>query len=90
MEYAFALFFLLLIDQLIEPGHLAAEGHPKGIKLKTFPRGYVISLSGVVVRSIRVGPKVLGSNPTQLFYSFFLFFFSRFFCVVIFYKYIPN
>ena len=63
--------------------------HPKGIKSKTFPRGYVISLSGVVVRSSRVQPKVLGSNPTQLFFSFLLFF-SRFFCVVIFYKYIPK
>ena len=55
--------------------------HPKGIKSKTFPRGYVISLSGVVVRSSRVEPKVPGSNSTELFFSFLLFF-SRFFVLL--------
>ena len=30
--------------------------HGKGIKLKTFPQGYVISLCGVAVRYSRVEP----------------------------------
>ena len=36
--------------------------HGKGIKLKTFRRGYVISRRGVVVRYSRVKPKMLGSS----------------------------
>ena len=49
--------------------------HGKGIKLKTFPKDYVISLRGVVVRSSRVEPMVLGLSPTELFFpSFFLFY----------------
>ena len=56
--------------------------HGKGIKLKTFPQGNVISLCSVVVRCSRVGPKVPGSRPTQLFFFFLL----SSFCVVVFYK----
>ena len=37
-------------------------------------QNYVISLCGVVVRCSRVEPMVSGSRPTQLFFSFFLFF----------------
>ena len=48
--------------------------HGKGIKLKTFPKGYVISRCGVVVRCSGVKPKGLGSRLSQLFFSFFLFF----------------
>ena len=47
--------------------------HGKGIKLKNFPLVYVIILCAVVDRCSRVEPKVLGSSPTQLFISFFLF-----------------
>ena len=36
----------------------------------------------------RVKPKVPASSPTQLFFPSFFFFFV--FCVVVFYKYIPN
>ena len=49
---------------------------------------YVISLCGVVVRCSRVEPMVPGSSPTELFFSFFLFF--SVFCVVVFYKYIAK
>ena len=35
---------------------------------------YVISLCGVVVRCSCVEPMVPGSNPTELFFSSFLFF----------------
>ena len=45
-------------------GKLARTFHGKGIKLKTFPKGYVISLCGVVVQYRRVEPKVPGSSPT--------------------------
>ena len=55
MQYAFALFFLLLIAQLMQLDHRdGGRLLPKGIKSKTFPQGYVISLSGVVVRCSRV------------------------------------
>ena len=37
----------------------------KGITLKTFPQGYVISLCGVVVQYRRVEPEVPSSTPTQ-------------------------
>ena len=56
----------------------------KGIKLKTFPQDYVISLCGVVVRYSRVERKVPGSSPTQYLSFFFLSFFPVF-CVVVFY-----
>ena len=46
----------------------------KGNKLKTFPKCYVISLCGVVVRYSRVERKVLGSSPTQYLSFFFPFF----------------
>ena len=49
---------------------------------------YVISLCGVVVRCSRVEPMVPGSSPSELFFSFFLFF--SVFCVVVFYKYIAK
>ena len=80
--------FLLLIAQLTQHDLLPAEFSPdeKGIKLKTFPQDYVISLCGVVVRCSCVKPKVPGSSPIPLFFPFLLFF--PFFCVVVFYKYI--
>ena len=44
MENAFTLF-LLLIARLMRLDHLASgQFHLKGIKLKTFPQGYAISL----------------------------------------------
>ena len=51
--------------------------HGNGIKLKTFPQGYVISLCGLVVRYKRASSRrcwipVLLGNPN--FFSFFLFF----------------
>ena len=62
----------------------------KGIKSKTFPQVYVISLScGVVVRCSRFKPsRNCGGRVPYLFFlrSFFYFFV---FCVVVFYKYIP-
>ena len=50
--------------------------HGKGIKRKTFPLRYAISLCGVVVKNSRVESKVPGSNPTELYipFSFFPFF----------------
>ena len=57
-------------------------------KIKDFSQNYVISLCGVVVRCSRVEPMVQGSSPTELFFSFFLFF--SVFCVVVFYKYIAK
>ena len=53
--------------------------------LKTFPRSYVISLCGVVVTaSGRCSVRVLLKS------FFFLLSFFPFFCVVVFYKYIPK
>ena len=43
-------------------------------KIKTFPKNYVISLCGVVVRCSRVEPKVQGSSPTEVFIRSFFFF----------------
>ena len=57
--------------------------HGKGIKLKTFPHGYVISLCGVVVRCSRVGPTRAGFESYST-----LFFLLSSFCVVVFYKYV--
>ena len=56
--------------------------------MKDFSPNYVISLCGVVVRCSRVKPMRPGSSPTELFFSFFLFF--SVFCVVVFYKYIAK
>ena len=56
--------------------------------MKDFSHNYAISLSGVVVRCSRVEPMVPGSSPTELLFSFFLFF--SVFCVVVFYKYIAK
>ena len=53
--------------------------HEKGIKLKAFPQGYVISLCGVVVRYNRVEPRVPGQSFTQ-----YVIFFFPVFCVVVF------
>ena len=39
--------------------------HGKGIKLKTFPQGYVISLSGVVVRYHKIPKISLGAYIFQ-------------------------
>ena len=61
----------------------------KGIKSKTFPQVYVISLScGVVVRCSRFEPsRKCGGRVPYLFSSVLFLFFV--FCVVVFYKYIP-
>ena len=56
--------------------------------IKDCSQHYVTSLCGVVVRCSRVEPMVPGSCPTELFFSFFLFF--SVFCVVVFYKYISK
>ena len=63
--------------------------HPKGVKSKTFPLGYVTNLSGVLVRCSRVEPKVQGSSPAEFYIPSFFFFFSVF-SVVVFYKYIAK
>ena len=89
MEYVFALFFFTVNSSVNAAGSSCQRKfHTKAIKLKTFPQGYVISLCGIVVSCSLVELKVPGSSPTQLFFSFFLFF--PLFCVVIFYKYIPK
>ena len=87
MEYVFTLFFT--VNSSVNAAQLFCQRkfHGKGIKLKTFPKGYVISRCGVVVRCSGVKPKGLGSRLSQLFFSFFLFF-CPFFVVVVFYKYI--
>ena len=54
------------------PAEFSPDG--KGIKLKTFPQDYIISLCGVVVRCSCVKPKVPGLSPIPLFLSFLLFF----------------
>ena len=72
MEYAFTLFnivFSLLIARLMR---LAI--------ISSFPRDYVISLCGVVVKCSRVESKVPRSNPTMLFIP--SFFFSPFFVLL--------
>ena len=67
--------FSLLIARLMRLTIiLPAEVSWKGIKWKTFPKDYVISLCGVVVRSSRVESKVHGSSPTELFIPTFFFF----------------
>lgn len=55
----------VLFSILFPFGKLARKFHGKGIKLRAFPQGYVISLGGVVVQYRRVEPKVPGSSPTQ-------------------------
>ena len=57
---------------------LPVEGPWKGIKLKTFRRSHVISLSGVVVRRSRVYPEVPGLSPSQYFSISTSFFFAVF------------
>ena len=65
MEYVFTLFFYCYAA-------CRRKFHGKGIKLKTFPQSYLISLCGVVVRCSRVKPKVPGSSFTQLFFFPFI------------------
>ena len=109
MEYEFTLFFFwfVTVNSSVNAARSSLNGvcqrkfHGKGIKLKSFPQGYVISLCGVVaLSSIEAflccreagekekgsarGTKVPGSSPTQYLI------FSVFFCVVVFYKYIPK
>ena len=48
--------------------------HRKGIKLRTFPQVYALSLCGIVVRCGRYEPRVPGSSPTQLLFPSFFFF----------------
>ena len=80
--------FLLLIARLMRLAIiLPAEVSRKSHEIKDFSRNYVISLCGVVVRCSRVEPKVLGSRPTEFFFSFLFF---PVFCVVVFYKYIAK
>ena len=84
MEYAFALFFFsfFTVNSSVNVAWSSCRRkfHTKGIKLKNFPQGYVISLCGVVDRH-RVEPKVTSASPTQLFSSFL--FFSRFFVLLL-------
>ena len=75
MEYAFTLFFLLLIARLMRlaiilPTKVSRRRH----QIKDFSQIYVVSLCDVVVRCSRVEPMVLGSSPVTFFFSFFLFF----------------
>ena len=65
--------------------------HANGIRLKTFPQSYGISLCGVVrircsgIRYSRVEPKVPGSSALlYLFFPFLLFFFFPFFVLLYF------
>ena len=77
--------FSLLIARLMRLAIiLPAEVSWKRHLIKDFSRSYIISLCSVVVRCSRVEPMGLGSGPTVLFFSFFLFF--PVFCVVV-YKY---
>ena len=67
--------FLQLIAQLMRLAIiLPAEVSWKRHKIKDFSHSYIISLCGVVIRCSRVEPMVPGSSPTELFFSFFLFF----------------
>ena len=89
MEYAFTLFFLLLIARLMRLAIiLPAEVSRKSNYIKDFSQHEVISLGGVVVRCSRVESMVPGSSPPEFFFSFFLFF--SVFCVVVFYKHIAK
>ena len=72
--YAFALFFTVNSPVNVAWSSCPRKVHLKGIKSKTFPQGFLISLSGVVVRCSRVEPKVPGSSPTQFFFPSFFFF----------------
>ena len=53
--------------------------HGKGIKLKTFAQGYVISLCGVVLRLDATTPSQPDSSPIQYLIFFVFFLFSPFF-----------
>ena len=76
--------FLLLIARLMRLAIiLPAEVSRKSDEIKDFSQNYVVSLCGVVVRCSRVEPKVLGSRPTEFFFSFLFF-------PVVFYKYIAK
>ena len=68
--------------------HLAGGSFTEKELNKRLSHGYLMSLCGVVVRCSRVESMVPGSGPTELFFSFFLFF--SVFCVVVFYKYIAK
>ena len=75
MEYAFTLFFLLLIARsmrlsIILPAEVSWKRH----EIRDFSQEYVISLCGVVVSCSCVEPMVLDSSPIELFFSFFFFF----------------
>ena len=74
--------------------------HRKGIQLKTFPQGNIISPCGVVINKVfrlivvmyrSIKPKVQRSSPTHylIFFSFFALF-CLLICVVVFYKYLPK
>ena len=69
-------FFFFAVNSSVNATRLSCRRkfHGKCIKLKTFQKGYVISRFGVLARCSRVEPKGLGSSPSQLFFSFFLFF----------------
>ena len=81
----YIVFFI--VNSLVNAARSSLNGvcwrkfHGKGIKLKTFPQGYVTSLCGVVVRCSRVEPKVPSLSPVQylIFFSFFLCFVFVFF-----------
>ena len=72
--------------------HLAGGSfYPKGIKLKTFRRGYVISLCGDSSGKVwsRRAEGAGFDSFTTLFFPFSFFFFPLF-CVVIFYTCTPK
>ena len=82
--------YSLLKAWLMRRSSCRRKFHGKGIKWKTFPDNFVISLCGVVVRCSRVKSEVPGSSPTEFFIPAFCFFPFFVNCVVVFYKYIAK
>ena len=107
MEYVYIVFFI--VNSSINAARSSLNGvcrrkfHGKGIKSKTFPEGYVISLCDVVQsgysgreKSRRAEGGGLKSYSVPYFSFLFSFSLSLFlsifpvFCVVVFYKYLPK
>ena len=107
MEYVYIVFFT--VNSSVNAARSSLNGvcrrkfHGKGIKLKTFPEGYVISLCDVVQsgysgreKSRRAEGGGLKSYSVPYFSFLFSFSLSLFlsifpvFCVVVFYKYLPK
>ena len=81
--YVYIVFSLLIARLMRLAIILPAEvSWLRGIKRKTFPEYYVISLCGAEVRCSRVAPKVQGSSPNEslfllsFFFPFFVLLFS--------------